>query len=139
MALLSGRLLPPTSSKLRLWQDVSGDEKLAGGGEDKLHHGILTASGADGGHRGTLAGTVTLRKHEPVCPKDIQLCREKSKDREAKTHLKAPSALVWLCTGFSVTLPVFHFNIKHYSFRIVQIEHLFFRTKGMNIVRRFLE
>lgn len=53
-----------------------------GGGEDKLRHGILTASGADEGHEGTLAGTVTLRKHEPVCPKDIQLCREESKRRE---------------------------------------------------------
>lgn len=84
MALCSGRLIPLTSSKPQLWQDVSGDEKLAGrgegGGEHKLHHGILTASGADEGHRVTLVGTVTLRKHEPVCPKDIQLCREKSKD-----------------------------------------------------------
>lgn len=100
-----------------------------GEGEDKLHHGILTASGAGEGHGGTLAGTVILIKHEPVCPKDIQLCREKKqRSQDVKTHLKAPSALVWLCTGFSVTLPVFHFYIKHYSFRIVQIKHLFFFT-----------
>lgn len=71
MACLSGRLIPLTSSKPQLWQDVSGDEKLAGWGRgrgNKLHDGILTASGADEGHAGTLTGTVTLRKHELVWP-----------------------------------------------------------------------
>lgn len=41
--LLAGRFHRP----LQLWQDVSGDEKLAWGGMDELHHGILTASGAE--------------------------------------------------------------------------------------------
>jgi len=45
-------LIPSTTSKLQLWQDVSADETLAGGGEDKLRHGVLTASGAGEGHVG---------------------------------------------------------------------------------------
>lgn len=98
----SGRLIPTTSSKPQLWQDVSGDEKLTGGGrgEDKLHHGILTASGADGGHRGTLAGTVTLRKHEPVCPKDIQLCGEKSKRPQDENPLESAECVGVVVHGF---------------------------------------
>lgn len=62
------RLIPLTASKPQLWQDVSGNEKLASWGCYKLHHGILTASGADEGHTRTLTGTVTLRKHELVWP-----------------------------------------------------------------------
>lgn len=76
----SCRLIPPTSSRaatlarcfpeMRSWRGLC----VGGEGENKLHHGIWTASGADEGHRGApRRGTVTLRKHEPVCPKDIQL------------------------------------------------------------------
>lgn len=53
-----------------------------GGGEDERRHGILTASGADEGKPSQ--GQVTLRKHEPVRPEDIQLCREKKKQRPRK-------------------------------------------------------
>lgn len=63
-------------------------------------------------------------------PEDIQLCRERKKKRH-KTQLKAPSALVCLCTGFfcdfSGFFPTFH--VEHYSFHTVQIKHLFFTNQ----------
>lgn len=90
----SGGLIPPSFGEVfpeRGW------------GEEKLHHGILTASGAGEGHGGTLPsqGQVTWREHEPVCPEDIQLFWEIKNSRWERCR-ECGCARV-----FSVTLAVF--------------------------------
>lgn len=59
-------------------------KKLAEGREDELHHGILTASGADEGRGGTLAGTIALRNHDLSAPRTFNFRREKSNDHKMK-------------------------------------------------------
>lgn len=82
LCVLAGRF-PPTSSELRLWQDVSRDEKLAGrGGWGWMS--VIMASEQQLGQMRVMEepswGTATLRKHEPVRPKDIQLCGERDEN-----------------------------------------------------------
>lgn len=62
-ALLSGRFNPPTSSKPKLWQDVSGDVKLAGGGEASSWRFDSIR-----GRRGS-EEPLALRKHQLACPR----------------------------------------------------------------------
>ena len=88
-------LIPSTTSKLQLWQDVSADETLAGGGEDKLRHGVLTASGAGEGHVGGALSRLSLS-----APRTFNFVERKAKTARRKTLLTASSAKVWLCVGF---------------------------------------
>lgn len=99
---------------------LSGDEKLAGwGGRISVFVTSKQHIWGRWGSKWDPRRDSHIKEYmSPSAPRTFNFVERKAKTARRKTHLKAQRASVLLCMGvfFSVTLPVFHFNIKHCSF-----------------------
>lgn len=135
VALLSGRLISTdlfqAATLARCFPEMKSwrrGEGWGGGGlEDKLHHGILM--GRWGSQRNPRRDSHIKKTWACLPQGHSTLKRQKQKTARQKPSssppLESAKCVGVVVHGFSVTLPVFRFNRKHYISHIVQIKLLF--------------